>query len=127
MVGQPVRPDACPTVVVADEAWSHWAAAKLLGDLMDQFPHNIATAVCGADPQLGSEWYELLGRSAPSQDDHEWGALVERISEVAANAGSPTDGLMDALAALQDPAELQALIAAMVWPETAAEAGQAPA
>jgi hypothetical protein len=94
---------------------------------MDEFLHNIVTAVCGADPQLGSEWYELLGRSAPSQDDHEWAALVERISEVAANAGAHTEGLIDALAALPDPAELQGLIAAMVWPETSAESGQAPA
>jgi hypothetical protein len=89
---------------------------------MDEFLHNIAMAVCGADPQLGGEWYELLGRSAPSHDDPEWSALVERLTEVSANAGAHTDGLMEALGALRDPAELQAVVAAMVWPETAEQA-----
>lgn len=90
---------------------------------MEMIVENVVVAVCGADPQLGGEWYELLGRSAPSADDAEWTELVERVSQVASDNGLDTDGLMEALVA-QDTVELQTAVAAVVWPDSADD-GQA--
>ncbi len=87
---------------------------------------NVVWAVCGTDPQLGTEWYELLGRSAPNPEDAEWAALVERITAVATNAGVPAEGLLDLLAQ-HDPTESQAAIAAILWPEAGAGADPAGA
>lgn len=88
---------------------------------MEQNVQAVVETVCGADAQLGSEWYELLGRSAPSADDPEWTELVDRIEEVATQHGAHTDGLMAVLVAEGDPVQVQTAIAAVVWPETAAQ------
>lgn len=87
---------------------------------MEEVLEYAVPAVCGADPQLGAEWHELLGSSTPSAEDGQWVELVERITQVAGDAGVPTDGLMAALVDVRDPGELQAAIASVVWPETAA-------
>ena len=92
---------------------------------MDEILQNVVAAACDRDPQLGSEWYELLGKSTPSPDNSDWTDLVDRLTRVADDAGvraEETEGLMDALVDEHDPAELQAAIAAIVWPETTAAA-----
>jgi hypothetical protein len=92
---------------------------------MDEILQNVVAAACDRDPQLGSEWYELLGKSTPSPDNSDWTDLVDRLTRVADDAGvraEETEGLMDALVAQYDTAELQAAIAAILWPETTAAA-----
>lgn len=85
---------------------------------MEMIVENVVVTVCGTDPQLGSEWYELLGRSAPSADDAEWTELVGRIRQVATDTGLDPDGLMEALV-VQDTVELRTAVAAVVWPDSA--------
>lgn len=62
--------------------------------LTEEILRNVVTAVCQADPQLGAEWHELLGQSAPRADDAQWVEMVERIAHVADRRNADFDPLM---------------------------------
>src|SRR4051812_41525100 len=87
---------------------------------MDSELSQVAAAVAVADPALAAEWYELLSRSTPTPDDDQWRGLVERMAPAAQQTGLSGPQLMEALTTVDDPAALQAIIAAHAWPNAAA-------